>query len=849
MTSGTSTGIPGLDKLIGGLRPGDSVFWLVDERARFQEQAERFAKACRRCKQKVVRVHWHPADCRAAKKARGDSSFCFDVKRPVNKQLNVFFDFAKSHAGDCFIVDVPPIEKRSLKRRPTTKPNKRQPARKPPSAEELVLMKFLGKIFAQLYWLDCVAYFGFLESQFGSESLLLHEGIPRILIQFRADGDITTLRIVRAPRRPSVDTQVVYALRGKELTPLKPGEPSLSDFRHIVERERSAVWLLGLNKELIYISRGMLGLSREELRANSRALLTDAGGSGAAAPLLSAMKEALKTGKPVTSLETTNLDRKSGSTEYLVHDIIPLLDKEGRPYGFLGTSTNVSEIRKREELLRKSEGELRRLADQLKESEKRYKDLFSSATDVITVIDRTGRVVDVNPECCNLTGYSREELLTMNCADLVVEFDRERFLSIFDPGSRPWARRAEYTFVRKDGTRVPFDVSVVLLDKNHALFVSHDVTERKTAEAKLRASEEMFRGLFEQAGMGMTYLDTNGEYVDVNDAFCRMTGYSREDFLKAKNLHPHWPEGYLERNEKLIRQGASGKAKLQETFFKKRSGELFPVRIHPSKVFDHTGKMLGSIGLIEDITGLKELEQQVIQSQRKEVASFLAVGIAHEFNNLHGGIQNHVELILDEENLPPQTRKDLEVILRTLQRAASITKKLDTFARRTPPQKEPCNIGDIIDETLELVSRDYENEGIRIEVRGQRRLPEIVLDGAQIGQVLLNLLINARDAMLGSENKVIKIETGVQGKRLFLKVSDSGGGIPAENVQRIFDPFFTTKGKVNGKEAHGLGLGLTVSRTIVKDHRGDIEVSSECGVGTTFAVWLPLEEGGKYGTA
>ena len=822
MTCGLSTGVSGLDKLTGGLRPGDSIFWIVDEARRYWELTDRFVHACRQCGHALVHIYWRPEDCRRAERVEGDATFCFDPERSVEEQLDAFLSFASTHAGKCFIVGIPPAEGHKV-------------------YDEFKLMRFLGKVFAQLFWLDSFSYFGFLESQFGSDSLTILHDIPRVLVQSKAKGDTVTLRILKAPGRPLVDTQIVYALQGDELMPIQPGDPSLSDFRGIVEREQNTVWLLGLNKELVYISRDTLGLSRDELRSNSQVLLADTNDSGAAAPILSAMKEAVNTGQAVTEIETCNINRKTGNEEHFVHNVIPLRDSENRPYGFLGTSTNVSEMKKREELLKKSEAELRRLAEQLTESEKRYKDLFNSAADVISVIDREGRLVDVNPACCRLTGYSREELLKMTCADLVEHFDKELFLSIFEGGSRPWSVRTEYSFICKDGTQVPLEVSAVSLDEGRALFVSRDVSERKIAEAKLKASEEMFRGLVKQAGLGITYLDTEGKYLDINDAFCRMTGYSREDFFGVKGARPHWPKEYVTRNQDYIKHVVTGGTDILETFFERKNGELFPVRIHPSQVYDHAGKLIGVIGLIEDITDWRELQQQVIFAQKMEVASFLAVGIAHEFNNLHGGIQNHVELILEDEKLPPQMRKDLEVILKTLRRANSITKQLDTFARKTPPNKEPCSIAEIIDDVLELVSREYESEGITIEVRKGRGIPDLVLDSAQIGQVLLNLFINARDAMRGSASKTIGVEMGLRGKRLFIKVSDTGRGIASEHTRQIFEPFFTTKGSTDGKDAHGLGLGLTVSKTIVREHGGDIEVSSKPGVGTTFVVWLPVE--------
>jgi len=226
-----------------------------------------------------------------------------------------------------------------------------------------------------------------------------------------------------------------------------------------------------------------------------------------------------------------------------------------------------------------------------------------------------------------------------------------------------------------------------------------------------------------------------------------------------------------------------------------------------------------------------------------EIASFLAVAIAHEFNNLHGGIQGHAEIALSTKDLPEEVRECLEVILKTLQKAESITAQLDKFSREIPPHKMPCSLSSVVDDAVALVRREFEGDGIQIGVRSDPGIPDLVIDDAQIGQVMLNLFINARDAMAGRRTKILTIETGRRGKRAFIRVSDTGSGIEFENSERIFEPFFTTKGDTDGKSAHGLGLGLTVSKTIVEEHHGEIKVSSRKGRGTTFTIWLPRDQG------
>ncbi|MFH0778211.1 MAG: PAS domain S-box protein [Candidatus Eisenbacteria bacterium] len=491
--------------------------------------------------------------------------------------------------------------------------------------------------------------------------------------------------------------------------------------------------------------------------------------------------------------------------------------------------------------MKKSENQLRDMTLRLAETENRYRQLFRHAAEGIFIADKDERLVDVNPAACELSGYSRTELLRMSATDLNSDFSGSQYLSFFEQPVGFSSIRPEGVLVRKDGKSITVETSVLRVDEAHVLFLARDITRHLVARERLRASEEMFRSMIRQARLGISYVSPAGVLLDVNDALCGMTGFSREELIGVKAPFPFWPQELVRERMATLTQNLEGQPVLVETVFRRKNGEVFPVRIHGSTVRDHTGKLVGVIGIIEDISEWEILRRQLVHAQKMEVAGTLAGGIAHEFNNLHGGMQGYIELVLRDERLTERARQDLEVVLKTLRRASSITDRMLTFARTAPPLRELSCLRELIEDNLKLVARDFQKEGIEVNVDITDHIPMMVLDGAQIGQVLLNLFLNARDAMVSCKVKRLSIQVGMRGRRAFMRVSDTGCGIAGEDLERVFEPFFTTKEDSEGRGVRGLGLGLSVSDTFVREHGGQIEVTSVIGEGATFTVWLPVE--------
>jgi signal transduction histidine kinase len=278
---------------------------------------------------------------------------------------------------------------------------------------------------------------------------------------------------------------------------------------------------------------------------------------------------------------------------------------------------------------------------------------------------------------------------------------------------------------------------------------------------------------------------------------------------------------------------------------RRKDGTEFPVEISLSYV--QTSEGMSAMALVTDITERKRVEAE-LQRQRETLyrteklaaLGTLSGGIAHEMNNPLGIITSRIELMLldaEEHNLPSQVREDLQVLHRATQRVARIATNLRSFARQAPREYAPVNLNAVVGETLLMMQKPLEVDGIRITTSLDQGLAPILGDANTLQQVLLNLVTNAREAMTSGGE--IRIDTGPVPERpgwVRLTVADTGPGISPEELSKVFDPFYTTKHA-------GTGLGLSVSYGIIQDHHGTVDVQSVPGIGTTFVLTFPAAPG------
>ena len=232
---------------------------------------------------------------------------------------------------------------------------------------------------------------------------------------------------------------------------------------------------------------------------------------------------------------------------------------------------------------------------------------------------------------------------------------------------------------------------------------------------------------------------------------------------------------------------------------------------------------------------LREAENQLFQSEKLASLGKLAAGVAHEINSPLTGVLTYSSLLLKEKKDKDPEKEDLEVIVNETNRCKKIVKGLLDFARQTEPDKAISDINEVIEKSIDLISHQASMQSIKIEKKIKPKIPRIMIDKGQIQQVFINILLNAIEAM--PHGGTLSISSGIEGQMVTVGFTDTGAGIPEENMRKIFDPFFTTK-----KQGRGTGLGLSVSYGIIERHRGRLEVKSQVGKGTTFTIKLPIDE-------
>jgi two-component system cell cycle sensor histidine kinase/response regulator CckA len=366
--------------------------------------------------------------------------------------------------------------------------------------------------------------------------------------------------------------------------------------------------------------------------------------------------------------------------------------------------------------------------------------------------------------------------------------------------------------------------------------------------ADLVESERLYRSTFDAAPVGIAHAGPDGRWLRINQRLCDILGYSREELQSSAGQELIGSEDAGGEAEAL-RQMAAGELDrhvVDEKRYRKRDGSFVWARVNMSVHLDAGGTFQHFISVIEDITERRTLEAQFRQSNKMDAIGKLASGVAHDFNNLLTVILGFGELITADVSMPDQRRKDLDEIMKAARRASGLTKQLLAFSRQQVLNPAPVDVNGLITDMTGMLGRLI-GEHIEIALVLATNLPLVVADRGQLEQVVMNLMVNARDAMAGGgrvtietsdvelESSVFHEETVMGGHYVMLGVTDTGIGMTEETQRRLFEPFFTTKAT-----GEGTGLGLSTTYGIVKQSKGYIWASSEPGRGTTFKVYLPV---------
>ena len=494
----------------------------------------------------------------------------------------------------------------------------------------------------------------------------------------------------------------------------------------------------------------------------------------------------------------------------------------------------------------------------LRASEEQYRAIFNAAADALVLRDADFRIVDVNPAYVALSGFSREEVIGKQHVVANPPDTEARIRALHAKALAGEPVMLETVRISKDSTRRDVElrgVPILHRGEPHVLYVGRDISERKRSEERLRASEEQYRSIFNAATDALVLRDDQARVVDVNPAFLEMSGFTREEVIAGQRWFFAGPEQAVLAKE-MHGRVIAGESVDFEVQGVRKDGTPLEVEMRAVPIL-YRGRP-HALGMARDITEKKraeaeraQLEAQLRQAQRMEAIGHLTGGIAHDFNNLLASIMGYVVLASERESAAgdPKLGSYLEQALASSRGARDLIQQMLTFSRGQRGAPRALDLGAAVGESLKLL-RSSLPSSLELSI-AITEVPAVMLDPVQLDQVLLNLSINARDAMAGSGRVAIAVHPQTlqaavcsscrkrfAGEYVELAVADSGPGIPPAVLERMFEPFFTTK-----EVGRGAGMGLATVHGIVHEHGGHVVVETAPGTGTRFRLLWPMASG------
>jgi PAS domain S-box-containing protein len=492
----------------------------------------------------------------------------------------------------------------------------------------------------------------------------------------------------------------------------------------------------------------------------------------------------------------------------------------------------------------------------LKQDQSRLQAVVDTAVDGVIVIDAYGTVLMFNPACERLFGYRAEDVLGQNVKMLMPE----PYQSGHDSYLRNYRESGERKIIgigrevlgrKQSGATFPMDLSVgEAFEDGQPIFVGiiRDLTERKAAEKALRESAERMRAVVETAVDGVILIDAFGNILVFNPACERLFGYKAREVI-GQNVRMLMPSPYREEHDGYIANyRKTGEARIiglgREVSGQRKDGAIFPMDLSVGEARQEGESIF--VGIIHDLSARKRTEEQLVQAQKMETVGQLSGGIAHDFNNLLTVILGNAEALALRLKAREDLRHLADNIANAAERGAQLTQRLLAFSRRQILQPTAVDCSALVANMQVLLRRTLRED---IDLRVSAATPMFALaDAAQLESAILNLALNAQDAMpmggvLALTTEAIELDAESLGQNIDVRpgryvcicVTDDGTGMSADTIARVFEPFFTTKDV--GK---GSGLGLSMVYGFAKQSNGQVTIYSELGLGTTVRLYLPV---------
>jgi len=493
--------------------------------------------------------------------------------------------------------------------------------------------------------------------------------------------------------------------------------------------------------------------------------------------------------------------------------------------------------------------ERKKFEKELKESEKKFRNLFERVRHGLFISTKEGRFLDCNQAMWGLLGYQdREEFLKIDIAKELYANpeDRKTFQGMVE--KLGFVKDFEVEWKKKNGERMTVLITAdAKRDEKGAVIgyegVKIDISDRKRMERELKEANDFLMNLIESSVDGIIVANMKGDILIFNKGAENILGYKSEEVVGKMHIRNIYQPGVAKEVMEKLRSpdfGGVGKLSSFPIIHRRKDGELIEGVLSASIIYDEKGNEIASVGIFKDLRErlkmereLREIQQALLQSEKLAAMGRLTSQIAHELNNPIYGIMNTLELLKTE--IPPESkrRRILELALSETQRLSEMLRNMLSFSKPEEEKRKPIKMNELVEGILLVMEKQMKEANIKVETSFDDGIPEVMASTNQMRQVMLNIIKNAKEAML--KGGTLTVRTSREDNKVLIHIQDTGIGIPEEIRDKIYEAFFTTKSKVKG-----VGLGLSVCYGIIKDHGGEIKVESEEEKGTTFTISLPI---------